>query len=216
MRRDATRCRRSPSTATQQFAYARFWHSKDRQPRRRRVRLLRCCRRDMITPSSSLHNALPASYPARENAEAGGLMSYGTWQNRAHGAACPQLARADVRPLTTDSGFDPKATWWLNKWYDIQSKTPCSAFGVTTDPIPRAADAKRLTEAFRRSGVVDPLRLPVDPQEQEQVDRERRLEHVSILSRPKCRGPPALPGDTYFWHAAVPTHSHASAAGVSF
>jgi hypothetical protein len=29
----------------------------------------------------------------------------GTWQNRAHGAACPQLARADVRAADEGFGF---------------------------------------------------------------------------------------------------------------
>src|SRR5271166_4151379 len=29
----------------------------------------------------------------------------GTWQNRAHGVACPQLARADVRAFGRHSGF---------------------------------------------------------------------------------------------------------------
>jgi hypothetical protein len=29
----------------------------------------------------------------------------GTWQNTAYRAVCPQLAKADVRPLTMDSGF---------------------------------------------------------------------------------------------------------------
>ena len=32
------------------------------------------------------------------------------WQNTAQGAACPQLAKADMRAFGRHSGFDPKAT----------------------------------------------------------------------------------------------------------
>jgi len=35
----------------------------------------------------------------------------GTWQNRAHGAVCPQPAKADMRAFGRHSGFDPKQTW---------------------------------------------------------------------------------------------------------
>src|SRR6202022_2852644 len=35
---------------------------------------------------------------------------HGTWQNRAHGAVCPQLAKADMRAFGRHSGFDPKGT----------------------------------------------------------------------------------------------------------
>jgi hypothetical protein len=43
--------------------------------------------------------------------EAGGR---GTWQNRAHGAACPQLAKADMRAFGRHSGFDPTRTMAAN------------------------------------------------------------------------------------------------------
>ena len=34
----------------------------------------------------------------------------GAWQNRAHGAACPQLAKADMRAFGRHLGFDPTET----------------------------------------------------------------------------------------------------------
>jgi hypothetical protein len=38
----------------------------------------------------------------------------GTWQNRANGAACPQLVEADMRAFSRYSGFDPTRTSGLN------------------------------------------------------------------------------------------------------
>jgi transposase len=37
----------------------------------------------------------------------------GTWSSRAHGAACPQLAKADVPAFGRHSGFDP--TVWSDR-----------------------------------------------------------------------------------------------------
>ena len=37
------------------MADGRFWRSRDRQPHRRMVRLLRCCRREVLWSSSSAH-----------------------------------------------------------------------------------------------------------------------------------------------------------------
>src|ERR1700731_3607272 len=38
------------------------------------------------------------------------MSAHGTWRNTTRGAACPQPAEADIRPLDGNSRFDPSAT----------------------------------------------------------------------------------------------------------
>jgi hypothetical protein len=44
---------------------------------------------------------------ARREYPTHGMSGCGTWQNTAQGAACPQLAKADMRAFGRHSGFDP-------------------------------------------------------------------------------------------------------------